>query len=324
MVDIRGPKGGLGFRKGPDSPPLRQQPHRSSPPISPQLRHFAPVAKASQPQPKPANPSQPQPTPAKTKASQSPASARVVYITDAMRTKEKRIMTLAEKIADMYDGQNFALPDERSSLEELLKDSGARRVAHGSDTAHGPVRYSFIDDSAITIVGACWDLGYADCFCWHSVGHTDECQEKNTHRRDKLSQLCEGRRMNSEASENPSVTVPTVPTQEQVEEMVISPDEFLPEQVHPRAHTVLIDRRQRMVGTLVLPGTAQDAFDYIAVRVGPEVSGVVVGDQVLLGPDPETGQLRVMQLRGCKDLALVHEDSILAVIKPLPTLKVSK
>lgn len=84
-------------------------------------------------------------------------------------------MTTAQKLSALLhdDGQTWHTDDGRL-LDDWCEEEGARRESldgHGTSV----YRYTFKDDSVITVAGDAWDLGYLDCYCWQGAGHNDVC-----------------------------------------------------------------------------------------------------------------------------------------------------
>jgi hypothetical protein len=88
--------------------------------------------------------------------------------------------TTAEGIAAQFhnDGQRFET-ENGITIEDVLAETAIDedyRDGRGTDT----VRYTFRDDSVLTIAGDCWDLGYLGCFCSRGAGHDESCTEGPT------------------------------------------------------------------------------------------------------------------------------------------------
>jgi len=87
--------------------------------------------------------------------------------------------TTAQKISAQFDddGSRFGATndDGETEFELACEAAGGRRTdAHDSNGR----RWQFADDSVITICGPAWDLGYADCYCWQGVGHSEKCSAR--------------------------------------------------------------------------------------------------------------------------------------------------
>jgi hypothetical protein len=86
-----------------------------------------------------------------------------------MKTKANRIAALFED-----NGRFFELADGRT-LPALCEGAAIEIARDASGLWGKPVRYVFEDGSAITVAGDAWDIGYADCFCWAGIGHSEDC-----------------------------------------------------------------------------------------------------------------------------------------------------
>lgn len=80
-----------------------------------------------------------------------------------------------QKIAELLgmDGQRWSAKDGRN-FSELVDEhlhTVDYRDGHGTDV----VRYTFRDGSVLTVAGAAWGFGHADCYCWDGIDHSDEC-----------------------------------------------------------------------------------------------------------------------------------------------------
>lgn len=82
-------------------------------------------------------------------------------------------MTQAEKISALFhdDGQRF-YTDDGTSLHDVCSGAALRSL-----TTRDTTKYLFRDDSAITVAGGGWDLGYPECGCWQGAGHSASCKE---------------------------------------------------------------------------------------------------------------------------------------------------
>lgn len=71
-------------------------------------------------------------------------------------------MTTAQQIAAQLgdDGTHFETSDGRR-LESLAEAAGGVRETCGAMT-----RWAFPDESALTVSGAGWDIGFPNCWCW--------------------------------------------------------------------------------------------------------------------------------------------------------------
>ncbi len=86
-------------------------------------------------------------------------------------------MTIAQKIAALLgdDGEEFTTSDGRTLTELAWGYYGSRDV-HERNTDHEMTRWTFPDESVITIAQeTAWDLGYPNCYCW--VGCGRECSD---------------------------------------------------------------------------------------------------------------------------------------------------
>lgn len=81
-------------------------------------------------------------------------------------------MTKAQEISKRYsdDGQIWRDANE-VYLETACREADASEAEHNTGR-----RFTFSDGSVITTSGGGWDFGYAECFCWAGVGHTDDCE----------------------------------------------------------------------------------------------------------------------------------------------------
>ena len=70
------------------------------------------------------------------------------------------------------DGQVFETVDG-IELEEVCCEYTRPDYRDGVGT--DVIRWTFADDSVITVAGDGWDYGYVDCYCWRGAGHSDEC-----------------------------------------------------------------------------------------------------------------------------------------------------
>lgn len=87
--------------------------------------------------------------------------------------------TTAQKISARFDDDGTNFFESCSPCAHIVDvcESLCVRVDREIDKAEvSATRYTFADDSAITISGGAWDLVYPDCFCWHAAGHRDDCE----------------------------------------------------------------------------------------------------------------------------------------------------
>ena len=86
--------------------------------------------------------------------------------------KHTTALTVADLVADLLDndGQKFE-SQAGNSLQDMCEVLGGFMESRGADR-----KFSFPDGSCITISeGTAWDVGYEDCWCWQSIGHSDNC-----------------------------------------------------------------------------------------------------------------------------------------------------
>jgi hypothetical protein len=81
-------------------------------------------------------------------------------------------MTMAEKISERFkdDGQVFVDKDGKS-IDDVCAVACDRSLTIGDCT-----RYTFSDDSIITVCTEAWDFGYPECMCWQGGGHNSGCE----------------------------------------------------------------------------------------------------------------------------------------------------
>lgn len=90
--------------------------------------------------------------------------------------------------------------------------------------------------------------------------------------------------------------------------------------VHPLRDHVVIERKQltKTKAGLILPDTAEEAFQVFCVRVGPDVKDVKPGDMVQLGAEGH-----ITWVNGSEEkLAIVAEEQIIAKLEICPDLQV--
>jgi len=88
-----------------------------------------------------------------------------VWVRETNTTDDPQVLALAEALG--YDG--------RVDIALECRAIGGTFTQHLLGGGHATHRYTFADGSAITFAGGAWDLGYAGCYCWEGVGHTDAC-----------------------------------------------------------------------------------------------------------------------------------------------------
>jgi len=83
-------------------------------------------------------------------------------------------MTIAQAIARRFnnDGMNFKDKDGHY-LTEVLEDTSIREDWRDGYRTGDVIRYTFMDQSVITVAGDGWDLGYGLCYCWRSCPNED-------------------------------------------------------------------------------------------------------------------------------------------------------
>jgi hypothetical protein len=89
-------------------------------------------------------------------------------------------MTTAETVAAKLDddGSRFwtgSRAGDGAHLDELAKNRAGRREQR-EERSSDEYRWIFPDGSVVTVCGAAWDLGYADCWCWDGSGHDEGCE----------------------------------------------------------------------------------------------------------------------------------------------------
>jgi len=85
-------------------------------------------------------------------------------------------MTLAERVAGMFDdGSHFDTDDGRTLRSACMEAGATEEWTPASLDPDSLVRWTFTDGSAITAGVGAWDLGYSDCWCWQGPGHADGC-----------------------------------------------------------------------------------------------------------------------------------------------------
>lgn len=88
--------------------------------------------------------------------------------------------SIAQQIADALnnDGQQFKTrPTDDSdplTFRDLVEHHGGASVDWRDGWQTGDVRrYTFGDDSVITVAGDGWDIGFTGCFCWEGCPDDD-------------------------------------------------------------------------------------------------------------------------------------------------------
>ena len=94
---------------------------------------------------------------------------------DNITPMEAKTMTKASEIANLLydDGYRWETSDGLN-LATLCEQSGGVYRRWSDDISS----WIFDDQSAITVSGYAWDLGYPDCGCWQGVGHKDDCEQR--------------------------------------------------------------------------------------------------------------------------------------------------
>ena len=85
-------------------------------------------------------------------------------------------ITTAQEIADFFDNDGQCFEMDEARLEDVCKKQAVtvdRRDT--SSVFDGSQRYTFADDSAITVHEDAWDLGFVDCWCWQGAPDTENC-----------------------------------------------------------------------------------------------------------------------------------------------------
>jgi len=86
---------------------------------------------------------------------------------------EIKTMSKAKNIAKQFNNDGLKLYVTGVSIDAVCDYHKQLKVADGDKT-----RYIFSDNSVITVawsyqdVSYRWDIGYLDCFCFQSAGHT--------------------------------------------------------------------------------------------------------------------------------------------------------
>ena len=97
--------------------------------------------------------------------------------------------------------------------------------------------------------------------------------------------------------------------QERLSELAAQPDEKAP-RLRPRGEWVVVHRIRKgeTAAGLVVAANADDAWDFYAHAVGPDVEGVEPGDRVVV-----QGGARAQPIESLQTYALVEQEHILAV-----------
>jgi hypothetical protein len=83
-------------------------------------------------------------------------------------------MTTAQKISRRFNNDGRCFKDcDGYYLTEILEDTSVREDWRDGYRTGDTVRYTFMDDSVITVAGDAWDLGYPSCYCWQSCPNED-------------------------------------------------------------------------------------------------------------------------------------------------------
>lgn len=94
--------------------------------------------------------------------------------------------TTAYAVAERFghQGDMMQTPDGMDIHSACLREA-ADPSHHAIGQLGLAIRYAFPDGSAIVVRhdpeamhGQCWDIGWADCWCWDTEGHVDGCPEE--------------------------------------------------------------------------------------------------------------------------------------------------